>query len=156
VSPEELQYVEDFGAYMEALGASRMAGRVWGTLIISEEAEMTAAQIAEELGASAGSISSATRSLIGFGMVDRRRRPGDRKDYFAVRPDSYITLLRRREHAIEMFTDLIRRGLLLVGDRELPNRRLSEFEEFYIWLSDRFHLLINEWHEERSHRSEHT
>ena len=156
MSPEELQYVEDFGAYMEALGASRMAGRVWGTLVITEEPELTAAEIAEELGASAGSISTATRLLIGYGMIDRRRQPGERKDYFAVRPDSYITLLRRREHAIEMFTDLIRRGQRLVGDRELASQRLNEFEEFYIWLSDRFHLLINQWHEERSHRTEHT
>ncbi len=154
MSPEELQYVEDYGNYMEALGASRMAGRVWGTLIISEEPELSAAQIAEELGASAGSISAATRSLIGYGMIERRRQPGERKDYFAVRPDSYITVIRRREHAIEMFTDLIRRGLRLVGDRELPRRRLSEFEEFYVWLSDRFHRLINEWHEEQSRRTE--
>ena len=54
------------------------------------------------------------------GMIERRRRPGDRKDYFAVRPDSYLTLIRRREHVIEVFTDLIRRGLTIVGDADLP------------------------------------
>ncbi len=154
MSPEELRYVEDLGGFMESLGSSRMAGRVWGTLLISDQPEMSAAEIAEELGASAGSISTATRSLIGFGMLERRRRPGDRKDYFAVGPDSYITLIRRREHAIEIFSDLIRRGLTIVEDRELPRRRLAEFQDFYVWLSDRFHQLIEEWHRERTRETE--
>jgi DNA-binding transcriptional regulator GbsR (MarR family) len=154
MTPEELAYVEDLGGFMESLGSSRMAGRVWGTLLISDEPEQSAAELSEALGASAGSISSATRSLIGFGMVERRRRPGDRKDYFAVRPDSYITLIRRREHAIEIFSDLIHRGLDMVGERELPRQRLTEFMEFYNWLSDRFHRLLNEWYEERGRRTE--
>ena len=154
MSPEELRYVEDIGGYMEALGSTRMAGRVWGTLLITDEPELSAADIAEELGASAGSISTATRALLALGMIERRRRPGDRKDYFAVRPDSYVTLVRRREHVIETFTDLTRRGLALVGDREVARRRLSEFAEFYTWLSDRFHGLLNEWYRERSNRTE--
>jgi DNA-binding transcriptional regulator GbsR (MarR family) len=154
MSPDELRYVEDIGGFMEALGVTRMAGRVWGTLLISDAPEMAAADIAEELGASAGSISTATRTLLGLGMIERRRRPGDRKDYFAIRPDSYITLIRRREHIIEMFTDMTRRGLALVGDRDLARRRLTEFVEFYTWLSDRFHGLLNEWYRERSTRSE--
>jgi DNA-binding transcriptional regulator GbsR (MarR family) len=156
VSPEELRYVEDIGGFLESLGSSRMAGRVWGTLLISDQQELSAADLAEELGASAGSISTATRALLGFGMIDRRRRPGDRKDYFAVRPDSYITLIRRREHLIESFTDLTQRGLSIVGDREVPRQRLSEFAEFYAWLADRFHGLLDEWYRRRSHGSEET
>lgn len=154
MSPEEMRYVEDLGAFVENLGGTRMAGRVWGTLLISEKPEMSAAEIAEELGASAGSISTATRSLIGFGMLERRRIPGDRKDYFAIRPDSYITLVRRGEHAIETFTDLIRRGMRVVARRRLPQQRLEEFLEFYTWLSDRFHHLIEEWFVWRSRDTE--
>jgi DNA-binding transcriptional regulator GbsR (MarR family) len=155
VTPEELRYVEDVGGYMESLGSTRMAGRVWGTLLISEEPELSAPELGERLGTSAGSISTATRALLALGMVERRRRPGDRKDYFAIRPDSYLTLIRRREHVIELFTDLVRRGLDIVGDAELPRRRLTEFDEFYTWLSERFHGLIEEWYRERPSRSEH-
>jgi DNA-binding transcriptional regulator GbsR (MarR family) len=154
VTREELAYVEDLGSYTESLGSSRMAGRVWGALLISDEPEMSAAELAAALGASAGSISTATRALIGFGMIERRRRPGDRKDYFAIRPDSYITLVRRREHAVEVFSDLIHRGLGIVGDRALPRQRLTEFMEFYNWLSDRLHRLLTEWYAERERRSE--
>ena len=150
MNDEELRYVEDIGGYMESLGSTRMAGRVWGALLITDEPELSAADLADQLGASAGSISTATRALLALGMIERRRRPGDRKDYFAVRPDSYLTLIRRREHVIEVFTDLIRRGLTIVGDADLPRRRLTEFDEFYTWLSDRFHHLIEEWYHQRS------
>jgi DNA-binding transcriptional regulator GbsR (MarR family) len=153
MSPEELQFVEDVGALLENLGSTRMAGRVWGTLVLSEEPELTAADLAERLGTSAGSISTATRALLAFGMIERRRRPGDRKDYFAIRPDSYVGLVRRREQAIVAFADLARRGREIAGDRPLARRRLEEFEEFYTWLSDRFHHLIEEWWETRKDRS---
>jgi len=154
MSPDELRYVEDLGAWMEGLGSSRMGGRVWGTLLLSDATEMSGPEIAEELEVSAGSISAATRALVSLGMIERRRIPGDRKDYFAIRPDSYITLIRRREHVIEIFTDLVRRGLRIAEGRPVPTERLEEFLEFYVWLSDRFHKLIDEWFEERSSNAE--
>ena len=152
MTPAELRFVEDVGVFLEDLGTSRMTGRVWATLLLADEPSLTAADLADRLEVSAGSVSNATRLLLGLGMIERRRVPGDRKDHFSVHPDSYITLVRAREQSITRFSDLLAGGLRTVDDGTPAHRRLADFHRFYVWLADRFHHLIDEWQIEESAR----
>ena len=77
---ERASYAEDFGLLFEGFGLPRMVGRVLGVLLISDPPELSAEELAEALQASRGSISSATRSLIGMGLVQRRTKRGERRD----------------------------------------------------------------------------
>src|SRR5215217_2912648 len=83
---ERRRYVEEFGLLFGQFGLSRMLGRVLGVLMISDPPERSAEELAEALGASRGSISQTTRSLIQMGLVQRWSRPGERKHYFRVKP----------------------------------------------------------------------
>ena len=60
-----LQYVEDVGLAFESFGGCRMMGRVLGWLLVADPPHQTFAEIADALGKSKGSISHATRALIG-------------------------------------------------------------------------------------------
>ena len=75
---ERSRYVEEFGLLFGQFGLSRMFGRVLGVLMISDPPERSAEELAEELGASRGSISQTTRSLIQMSLVQRWSRPGER------------------------------------------------------------------------------
>lgn len=141
----DIQFAEDLGTWFERMGSSRMAGRVWGCLLTAEEPMLSAAQIGARLGASAGSISSATRDLIAFGILERRRVPGERKDYFAIRNQSYLEIVRRRLQAIAETARLGERGLHEFADRPAAVARFREIHDFYEWLAPRFQEILEEW-----------
>lgn len=141
----DIQFAEDLGTWFERVGGSRMAGRVWGCLLTAEEDMLSAGDLATRLGASAGSISAATRDLMGFGLVERRRVPGVRKDYFAIREGSYVELVRRRLQAIAETARLGERGLHEFADRPAAVDRFREMHDFYDWLAPHFQGILEKW-----------
>ena len=71
------RFVEELGVLLELeAGAPRMVGRVLGWLLVCEPPEQSAAELAERLQASRGSISAATRLLLRMGMIERVRTRG--------------------------------------------------------------------------------
>jgi hypothetical protein len=141
----DIQYAEDLGTWFERVGGSRMAGRVWGCLLTADEDMLSASDLATRLGASAGAISGATRDLMSFGLVERRRIPGVRKDYFAIREGSYVELVRRRFQAIAETARLGERGLHEFADRPAAVARFQEMHDFYDWLAPHFQAILEEW-----------
>jgi hypothetical protein len=141
----DIQFAEDLGTWFERVGGSRMAGRVWGCLLTAEEDFLSASDLSERLGASAGAISGATRDLIGFGLIERRRTPGERKDYFAIRKGSYLELVRRRFQAIAETARLGERGLHEFADRPAAAARFREMHDFYDWLAPHFQAILEQW-----------
>ena len=77
------------GMVMEAFGLPRMPGRVFGALLVADPPEQTAEELADTLQASRGAISGATTLLEAMGLIDRTRKPGDRKDYFRNKPNAW-------------------------------------------------------------------
>src|SRR5258706_579760 len=65
MTPGESEFVEEMGQFLGTLGMTPMAGRMWGYLLICDPAEQTAAQIADALKASRGSVSGTARLLAG-------------------------------------------------------------------------------------------
>ena len=84
VTALELQFAEDMGLFFESGGVSRMAGRVWAMLLAMDEPHLSAIDLQDALGASAGSISGATRALLDLGLIERVNVRGERRDYFAL------------------------------------------------------------------------
>jgi DNA-binding transcriptional regulator GbsR (MarR family) len=120
-----IPFVEEFGMVFESFGTSRMTGRVMGWLLVSDPPQQSAAQLAEVLQASKGSISAATRTLVQVGMVERKRLTGDRKTYYVIHPDVWIQLGRTRIKTLAMWKDLAARGLeLLEGEPTEVRTRL--------------------------------
>src|ERR671917_677141 len=119
---ERGRYVEEFGLLFGQFGLSRMLGRVLGVLMISDPPERSAEELAEELGASRGSISQTTRSLIQMSLVQRRSRPGERKDYFRIKPGAWHEIMRREMDSLCHFREMAERGLKLMGSSDGGSR----------------------------------
>jgi DNA-binding transcriptional regulator GbsR (MarR family) len=109
-----------------------MAGRLWGWLLICEPPEQNAAELAEALEASRGSISSSTRLLTTVGIIHRSTRRGDRREYFSIPPGSIAALLRSEQRRLSPWLALSVEGLELVRDQPVEHReRMQEFHDLY-------------------------
>ena len=153
---ERKRYVEEFGLLFGQFGLSRMLGRVLGALMISDPPERSAGELAEALGASRGSISQTTRSLIQMGLVQRRARPGERRDYFRVKPGAWGGIMRREMEALGGFRETAERGLSLLDSREPAARRnLEEMRDFYAYWEKEMPAVLERWEREGSHEPRH-
>jgi DNA-binding transcriptional regulator GbsR (MarR family) len=143
------RYVEDFGILFGQFGLPRMVGRVLGTLLVSDPPERSAEELAEALKASRGSISSATRSLVQMGLVERRGRPGERRDYFRVKPGAWREIMRRELGALSTFRRMAERGLTLMdsGNPE-AKRGLQEMRDLYAYWEREFPAVLKRWEKE--------
>lgn len=115
-SPAVATYVEDVALFFERSGMSRMSGRLLGALMVAEPPERSQEELATYLGVSRGSVSQASRMLVDAGLVERRRRRGDRRDFFRVRPEAWTDMIERRVDAIVALRRLAERGIEVVAD----------------------------------------
>jgi DNA-binding transcriptional ArsR family regulator len=146
---EELRFTEEMGSVFDRSGWSRMAGRVWGYLLIVDAEQLSAVELAEALDASPSSVSSATRELMGLGLLDRTRQPGERRDYFTVHHGSMLNLVRRRFEMVEVLEDLARRGRDSFGHRSIAQPHLAELNEVYAWFADELPMLVERFVDEK-------
>lgn len=139
------EFVDAAGEWWsKAYGLPRMTGRVFGWLLVCDPAEQTAAQLAEELKASKGSISGATGVLVRAGLVDRLHVRGERADRFRLRPSAWDEQFRDRRTA--QARALVARGLdALAGASAARRARLEELDAFYGWYESRMPELADEW-----------
>ncbi|MDQ6608042.1 MAG: MarR family transcriptional regulator, partial [Actinomycetota bacterium] len=75
------RFIEALAVQLE-LDAStpRMVGRALGWLLVCDPPAQSAAELAESLQASKGSISTSTRALLRMGFIERVRLRGERFD----------------------------------------------------------------------------
>ena len=143
-------YVEDFGVLFEGVGGSRMVGRVLGLLLVSEAPELSAEEIAGSLRASQGAISTATRTLVGTGLVRRRTRPGERRAYFGVNPDAWQETTRRQVAGSAAFREMADRGLALrKSDEPEAGRGLKAMRDFYAFWERELSEVLARWEQEK-------
>lgn len=144
--PEELhEHVETFSLIFERFGFQRMAGRMFALMLLRDEPLVTQAQLAEELGASTGSVSTMIRLLEQLGFVERVSLPGHRRDRFKLTDDPLVEMtVRRLEGAQQMLTII---GAARATHNIGPNAdaRLARAMSFYEFFADKMTLSLEEW-----------
>ena len=70
-------------------------------LVLADPPELSAEDLASGLQASRNSISQGTRTLVHEGLIERRRRRGERSNYFRVKPSAWHS-----EHSFVGFNDV--------------------------------------------------
>ena len=100
------QLIERMGLAAEADGLPRIAGRLFGALLLSDEPR-SLDELAEALGVSKGSVSTDARRLLERGVVERVARPGDRRDYYQLAPDFFGQIIRHRDARWEAFSTIV-------------------------------------------------
>ena len=149
---EEKKFIEEVGIVFEQTGLPRMAGRIFGWLLISDPPYQSPAELAEVLMASKGSISTITRFLLQLGLIERFVIPGERHDHFRLRQDALKHTMRRGlEDEIKMFRQLAERGLELIGSKASPSRQwLEEMRDSYTFLEREFPVLLERWEKQQA------
>jgi DNA-binding transcriptional regulator GbsR (MarR family) len=143
---EREQFIEDMGIVMAHAGFPRIAGKIYGCLLLAKERELSTDELVLALKASRGSVSTMTRFLIQRGFIEKSGRPGHRRDYFRIRPGAWSSLLRTKMEELISFHDLIERGMSIVTQRDLiPYTRLREMHKFYEFFESQFPALFERW-----------
>ncbi len=142
----ELLYVEKIGRYFEQLTLPRMAGRIFGWLLISETPQVSMGELVEVLQASKSSISSMTRLLIQIELVELVSLPGERRDYYRIAPNAWTNSLRDRLAQAHTFRQLAEEGLALLAGSDANRRlRLEEMRSLYAFLEGEIPKLMERW-----------
>jgi len=120
-------FVERLALALETDGFPRIAGRVFGLLILSDS-EKSLDDIAEAVGASKASASVNTRMLEQRGLIERVSRTGDRRDYYMISTNLFVRTMEQRLARWDRVRAVVGDGL---ADSTIPAQargRLREFE----------------------------
>ncbi|HSK93286.1 MAG TPA: MarR family transcriptional regulator [Candidatus Angelobacter sp.] len=146
--------ITDEDSFIEAMarvlgaGMPPMAGRMWAYLAICDPPERTAAEIADRLQASRGSVSTMARILEHIGLVRRRTKPGDRREHFYVPPDAARQLIERSTQQMRASREVLDAGLALVADRPAESQaRLRDLREAFAFFEREWPALLERFHQ---------
>jgi DNA-binding transcriptional regulator GbsR (MarR family) len=143
--------VEEFGLLFEEMGRTRMDGRVAAWLLLADPPVQSLTEIADALGVSKASVSTAARSLLQADMVERVSEPGQRGDSYRSLPGKFDGMLplsnietmdRLVDHSLELIAD---------GDQSQSNYALlHELHDFLDFLKSEIPGLMARWQTHRS------
>lgn len=82
------KFIEAWGKLGSEWGINRTMAQVHALLLISPEA-LTTEEIMESLSISRGNANMTLRDLIGWGLVEKQHKAGERKEYFHADKDTW-------------------------------------------------------------------
>ena len=109
-------FIESMGRQFEEDGVPRIAGRLFGLLMVQVE-PCSLDDVADLLQVSKGSASSNARLLEQLGIAERVTRAGDRRDYYRISPDISERTLERAVQGIGSMLRRLRQGSESVSGR---------------------------------------
>lgn len=125
-----------FGTMWTMSGGSELEGRIAGYLLLDSAGGVTAAELVEVLGISAGTVSTATRRLIEAGFVRRVRPVGTRADRFVMDPDVWAGFLDREYAYLRAQRELAASALDHVDPGTDAHARVTNMHDYMSWLID--------------------
>jgi DNA-binding MarR family transcriptional regulator len=139
------QFVERMGIMLEADGVPRIAGRIFGFLMVHAGA-YSLDDLAEKLKVSKASVSTNARLMERLGVLERVAAPGDRRDYYQMRGDAWERMLRVAQRKWEgMRRALCEAEESLPGEMAVGRARLLEAESFHRLLGEESERLLERW-----------
>ncbi|MER0239727.1 MarR family transcriptional regulator [Fulvimarina sp. MAC8] len=86
------RFIERMGEHMEMEGMPRIAGRLFGLLLV-DPGPVSFSNLAERLGVSRGSVSTNARLLEGKGLIERVSVEGERQDFFRLADRPFVNMI---------------------------------------------------------------
>lgn len=125
------EFIESMGLVFQDDGLPRIAGRILGFLTIRTEAH-SLQELAEALEVSRGSVSTNTRLLEQFGMVERVAKSGDRQGFYQLAPDAFPSVLRGAIQRMTKARQIIQKASERIPKKSTDARRnLADMARFY-------------------------
>jgi len=137
--------IEQFGVILRNEGYSRVAGRLFGLLLLSEHPRALG-ELADELAVTKASVSTNARLLEHLGIVERVGRSGDRQDYYIISPDILARTVEQRLARWQRLLDVIGATRAAVGGQsEVIKARLEELEAAHRFTLDSMASALAHW-----------
>jgi DNA-binding transcriptional regulator GbsR (MarR family) len=142
-------FIEDVGMIFKESGLPRMAGKIFGSLLICNPPYQSANELMTYTGGSKASISTMSRLLIQLGLIERTGIPDKKGIYFKLREDSYSALLERKMTFIRSLKATMDKGLNLISTDDKERRhKLEEIRDLYLFFEEKFPTLVELWKKE--------
>ncbi len=143
-------FIEEMGQVLTNFGMPNMAGRILAALLVATPPEQSAAELADTLQASRGSISTMTRLLEAPGLIQRVRKPGDRKVYYRNTPDAWYQAMLSEAASMRTVRALAERGAELMADEPDEARRgIEDTLEFLGFWEREMDAVLKRWNRYR-------
>lgn len=125
------EFVERLGLLLEADGLSRIAGRMFGVLLLASE-EVSLDDLAGRLEVSKASVSVNARLLEQRRLIDRVSRTGDRRDFYRTAPDLFRRSMEQRLARWRAVHEAVTAVRPAIARREAKvRRRLDDLDAAY-------------------------
>lgn len=148
---QQSQAAERIGAALADAGLPRSSSRVFGALLADEDGRMTAAELADLLGVSAGSVSAAVTYLTRAGMIRRERERGSRRDVYVVDDDAWWGAMSQHDRVYAPIRSAFAQACDLLGDSP-ASARLALSLDFLRFLEKELDGVLERWEQHRRER----
>ncbi|MDD1716055.1 MAG: hypothetical protein LUQ01_03560, partial [Methanolinea sp.] len=128
----------------------RVAGRIFGYLLICDPPYQTPGQLVVRLRISKGAVSGMMRLLTQSGMVEEFFLPGVRSRNYRVRVGGWEDLFVKHLQRLSMVRDVLGEGRLLMKGKD-PGlaARIDELDSFCAFFGSEIPLLVERWKGEK-------
>lgn len=147
-SADAAEVAERLALALAEAGLQRMVARVLSAFLFSDRESLTAGQLGEQLGASAGSISGAVTMLRTVGLIEAAPVPGSRQAHYRMRDDAWATLMTAQNAVLAVMTEIADAGLSATPPDGPAAQRLRRMRDFYRYLQAELPALLQRWQEE--------
>lgn len=143
-------FVERMGGALADAGMPPLPSRVFAALLVDDDGRMTAAELAQALGVSAGGVSGAVNYLNRVGMLRRERERGSRRDVYVVDDDAWHGALMRKDQTYAPMMAALTSVIDGLGPRHPGRRRLVLTLEFLRFVDHEMDELAARWDKRRA------
>ncbi len=143
-------YAREWGLLFERQGLPRIAGAIWGWLLVADPAEQSQEDLVARLGVAKGSVSTNIRLLERVGLVERVVAGEGRGTRYRIRPDAYEALMREKYESTVAWLRLAERGLELARrNPALKPDRIAALRRFYAFVEREQVATLARWRRKR-------
>lgn len=124
-------------------GLQRMTARVLAVLLFSDADAITAGEIADQLKASAGSVSTAIKMLASTGLIERVPAPGSRREHYRFPDDGWARLMSTQNQMLQVMQDSAQQAIADVAANTRAVSRLTTMRDFHAHLQRELPAVID-------------
>ena len=146
---ERAEFVEALGFLVERIRwMPRMTGRVLGCLLVAD-GPLTQADLREQLDASLGAVSAATRTLLDKRFALRVALSGNRQTGLIIHPDAWRNMEEDGIAEVQDYADLSLHTLRALGDENSPaTANLRKMNTYFVEVEQRMRGIL-QWFDEQ-------
>lgn len=124
LSEAKNQFIEAWGTLGSKWGINRTMAQLHALLMVSPD-PLSTEEMMDELNISRGNVNMNIRDLIDWGLVEKKHKPGDRKEYFCAEKDIWkITkqvARERKKRELEPIAKVLEQISDVEGDKKDKN-----------------------------------